>query len=30
MVLQEFRFRVESIPRNQNFGPDFQSRVPGE
>ena len=30
MILQEFRFRVESIPGNQNFGPDFLSRVPGE
>ena len=30
MYLQDFRFRVVSIPGKENFGPDFLSRVPGE
>ena len=28
MFLQEFRFRIESIPGRLNHGPDFLSRVP--
>jgi hypothetical protein len=28
MYLQEFKFRVESIPGKLNWGPDFLSRVP--
>ena len=28
MFLQEFRFRIESIPDRLNHGPDFLSRVP--
>ena len=27
LQLQEFRFRLESIPGKLNFGPDFLSRV---
>ena len=30
MFLQEFRFRIESIPGKSNFGPDFFSRVPSD
>ena len=30
MFLQEFRFRIESIPGKSNFGPDFLSRVPSD
>jgi phospholipid-translocating ATPase len=30
MTLQEYRFRVVSIPGKDNFGSDFLSRVPGD
>ena len=30
MMLQEYRFRVVSIPGKSNFGSDFLSRVPGD
>ena len=30
MTLQEYRFRVMSIPGKDNFGSDFLSRVPGD